>query len=69
MKLFILLFVLLMSIPASADLVAHWDFNGASGTTVTESVGGLDATILGGAALNGSGKVYLDGTDDYVSMP
>lgn len=69
MKLFILLFVLLMSIPASADLVAHWDFNGASGTAVTESVSGLDATIIGGAALNGSGKVYLDGTDDYVSMP
>ncbi len=71
MKLFILLFVLLMSLAVSAraELVAHWDFNGLSGTTVTESVGGLNATISGGAALNGSGKLHLDGTDDYVSMP
>lgn len=64
-----MLCVFALSIPVSTAMVAHWDFNGASGTTVTESVSGYNATIYGGAALNGTGRVYLDGSDDYVSMP
>ncbi len=65
-------FVLVLGIAgnASADLVAHWNFNEASGNVVNDISGnGHDGTIegapnwvpgVGGSALD------FDGTDDYV---
>ncbi|MEN6385945.1 MAG: LamG-like jellyroll fold domain-containing protein [Phycisphaerales bacterium] len=68
-KKILILVCILTTLSAKATMVAHWDFNGASGTTVVDSVGGYNATINGGAYLNNSGKLTLDGVDDYVSMP
>jgi len=51
------------------NLVGQWKFDGASGTTATDSIGGNHGTILGGAVLDGSGQLIVDGTDDYVSLP
>ncbi|MEY4489271.1 MAG: hypothetical protein RIQ79_1779, partial [Verrucomicrobiota bacterium] len=58
---------LLAALPASASLTQRWSFNNAasaatSGTTFTDSVGGVVATLRGnGATLNGSALV-LPGT-------
>jgi len=52
-----------------SNLVGQWKFDEASGTTATDSIGGNHGTILGGAVLDGSGQLLLDGTDDYVDLP
>ncbi len=68
---FVLFFALFADF-ASADpnIVGHWKFDGASGTTAIDSSGNnYNGTIFGGAALNGSGRLTLDGVDDYVTLP
>lgn len=54
----------------AADPVGQWKFDEASGTTAYDSSAGAhNGTVNGGATLNGSGLLTLDGTDDYVSLP
>jgi hypothetical protein len=40
-----------------------------TGTTLPDRRGGPPGTVLGGAALDGSGALELDGEDDYVDLP
>lgn len=49
-------------------LVHHYDFDG-DGAVVVDVAGGADALLMGGAVLDGSGGVELDGVDDYVDLP
>lgn len=52
-------------------LLAHWDFEGAAGTTsIFDEVSGRAATIMGGASLNGTGGVVLAGgtSGQYVDL-
>lgn len=46
----------------------HYAFTG-TGTDVPDLAGGASARILGGAALDDSGRLALDGIDDYVDLP
>lgn len=48
--------------------VHEWRFVG-EGTVVADSGGGRPATLHGGASLDGSGLLRLDGVDDYVDLP
>lgn len=57
-----------LAIPASAQAIHRWDFSG-TGTTVFDRVGTVDGTIIGGATLNGTGELLLDGLDDHVEFP
>lgn len=57
-----------LSAPASAQLLHRWSFDG-NGTIVQDSVTGATGTILGGAAMDGSGALQFDGDDDYVALP
>jgi hypothetical protein len=53
------------------QLLAHWDFEGAAGTTTTyDSISGRAATITGGASLSGSGGVDLAGakSGQYIDL-
>jgi len=55
----------------TGGMVAHWDFEGAAGsTTVPDLVGDNDATIIGGGALDGSGSAVLSGGPDgpYIDL-
>jgi hypothetical protein len=52
----------------TAPLLHRYDFSG-SGTVLTDLAGDADGSILGGAALDGSGTLTLDGVDDYVALP
>lgn len=52
----------------SVGLVLRYDFAGA-GTVVVDRVGSADASLLGGAVLDGAGGVELDGDDDHVDLP
>ncbi len=56
----------LACIPLSGSaqvLIDQWNFNETSGTTAYNSVaGGVNASLMGGAAFNGSGQVVLNGT-------
>jgi hypothetical protein len=54
---------------AQAQTAIHqWNFNEASGTTAADSIGGANATLLGGATFNGSG-VTLNGTGGtYINL-
>ncbi len=45
----------------------HFDFAGA-GTELVDRKGGPSGTLLGGATLDGSGQLVLDGVDDYVAL-
>lgn len=49
-------------------LILRYDFSG-TGTTVDDRVGGASARIRGGAQLDGTGVLTLDGMDDYVDLP
>ncbi len=59
------------TIPAIAELasqLAHrYDFSGI-GSAVLDSVGAADGTAIG-VSLDGSGKLYLSGDDEYVNLP
>jgi hypothetical protein len=46
----------------------HYPFDG-SGTEVLDVQGGASARIFGGASLDGTGLLHLDGVDDYVDLP
>ncbi len=46
----------------------QYAFDG-TGTEVLDTRGGPSAQLLGGATLDGSGVVHLDGVDDYVDLP
>lgn len=53
---------------APAQLLHRYSFDGA-GVVALDSTSGASGDILGGAALNGTGAVLLDGLDDYVELP
>ncbi len=55
-------------VAATSMLLLRYDFEG-EGDTVTDLVGEADGRILGGATLDGSGSLQLDGDNDYVDMP
>ena len=46
----------------------HYAFGGI-GTEVVDERGGPSGRLLGGATLDGSGTLHLDGVDDYVDLP
>lgn len=46
----------------------QYDFAG-TGTEVVDTRGGPSGRLAGGAVLDGSGTLVLDGVDDYVSLP
>jgi len=56
------------STDAAAGPMLRYDFGGR-GTQVRDLVGRRHARIMGGAALDGSGRLQLDGEDDYVDLP
>jgi hypothetical protein len=49
-------------------LVHRYDFEGR-GAVVADTIGDADGEVLGGAALDGTGSLELDGIDDYVNLP
>lgn len=51
-----------------SNLILRYDFNGV-GTEVVDRTGHASAFIRGGALLNDSGTLQLDGVDDYVDLP
>jgi hypothetical protein len=53
---------------SSTPLLHRYSFEGV-GTTVTDSIGGADGEVMGGAALDGSGWLTLDGSNDFVDLP
>ncbi len=62
------------STPSSDNLIAHWNFDETSGSTVVDSVGGHNGTLnygptLGAAAPpSGSTAISFDGADDYIEV-
>jgi hypothetical protein len=50
------------------SLIHRYRFDGAS-TAVIDEVGGQDGELLGGAILDQSGRLTLDGEDDFVDLP
>lgn len=52
----------------TSSLVLRYDFLGA-GTTLEDRVGSANGRVRGGAVLNESGELSLDGYDDYVDLP
>ncbi|HOT74045.1 MAG TPA: immunoglobulin domain-containing protein [Anaerohalosphaeraceae bacterium] len=58
--------------PASASaatLISRYSFNETSGSTVSDSVSGLNGTLQGAAVFNGTGSAVLNGTSGtYVSL-
>lgn len=51
-----------------SSLILRYDFAG-TGTEIVPRVGSASAFARGGAALDGSGSLQLDGVDDYVDLP
>ena len=54
--------------------VAHWKLDDGAGTTVKDATGnGHDGTIVGSVSWRGAGALggalYLDGTDNHVTVP
>ena len=64
----ILLGCIALAMPSSAQLVHKYTFAG-TGNVATDTVGGVDGVLLGGASLNGTGRLELDGIDDYMEFP
>jgi len=56
------------SVVVPASLILRYDFSG-SGALLVDRVGARPARALGGARLDGSGALVLDGVDDYVDLP
>jgi hypothetical protein len=54
---------------SAATLVSRYSFTEASGTNAADSVGGYTAHLNGGCSFDGAGKVVLNGTNSYVSLP
>jgi hypothetical protein len=51
-----------------ASLILRYDFSGR-GLALVDRVDARPARMLGGAELDGSGTLELDGVDDYVDLP
>jgi hypothetical protein len=74
-SIFALSFLACSSFPASAGVVAQWNFNEGNGDMVVDSSGnGHNGTIHGatrayGLGINGSDCLSFDGTSSYVSIP
>ncbi|MEY4579328.1 MAG: hypothetical protein RL701_4031, partial [Pseudomonadota bacterium] len=51
-----------------ASLVLRYDFKGR-GTRLSDRVGSATARVLGGAQLDETGGLTLDGIDDYIDLP
>lgn len=51
-----------------AELIHRWDFSG-SGVEVIDRIDGRAATILGGAELDGSGRLSISDGVSYVALP
>jgi len=70
---FILVFSLILTSTASAELVGWWKFDDGTGTTAVDSSGnGNDATVYGDPQwIDGwlDGAIQFDGVDDYVELP
>jgi Concanavalin A-like lectin/glucanases superfamily len=59
--------------PPAGSLIHRYSFDG-TGSTVTDSVGGANGNLVGGATLDGSGILTLPGNrdgqpDQYVNLP
>ena len=52
----------------TSSLILRYDFSG-QGTELVDRVGRAPARVIGGARLDGSGELALDGVDDYVDLP
>lgn len=62
--------VLMMQLTApAANLVSRYSFSETSGTSAADSIGGYTGTLNGGTSFDGAGKVVLNGTGSYVSLP
>ena len=59
--------------PLLNGLVAYWNMDETSGTTLSDSLGSKNGTLINGTTwdVNGklSGGINLDGINDYVSLP
>ncbi len=55
-------------LPQPVVMTHRWSFSETSGTTVADSVGTANGTLMGGATL-ANGKVVLDGASGYVDLP
>jgi hypothetical protein len=65
----VLMVITLVTASASAELISRYSFDETSGTTVSDSVSGLNGTLQGAAAFDGSGSAVLDGTSGtYVAL-
>jgi hypothetical protein len=53
---------------ADGSLFLRYDFSG-SGTSVSDRIGSNHGQVVGGAQLDGSGSLTLDGVNDFVNMP
>jgi Concanavalin A-like lectin/glucanases superfamily len=56
---------------ASASLVAHWGFNETDGLTAVDTIGGVNGTLVGGAAFATTSGILggaVQITDGYVNM-
>jgi len=54
--------------PAVATLKHRYSFSETDGTSVADSVGTANGTVVGGATFGG-GELTLNGTDGYVDLP
>jgi hypothetical protein len=52
----------------TSSLILRYDFLG-QGTTLQDRVGSAHARVRGGALLDHTGQLSLDGEDDYVDLP
>jgi hypothetical protein len=52
----------------AVKLILRYDFSG-TGTELVDRVSARPARALGGAKLDGTGMLALDGVDDYVDLP
>jgi hypothetical protein len=67
--LIVLMVLALATASASAALVSRYSFDETSGTTVSDSVGGLNGTLQGAAAFDGLGSAVLNGSSGtYVAL-
>lgn len=64
-----MVFTLTTASTFAATLISRYSFNETSGTTVSDSVSGLDGSLQGAAVFDGSGSAVLDGTGGtYVGL-
>lgn len=77
MRTLLLLFILLLVLPAGADittgLAAHWALDETSGPTAADSVGSTNGTLVGPGGPNWTdgvigGALAFNGTDEYVNL-